>query len=223
MVDIVKARERHYALIAGVRVDILIKYIKKYLWRELDGYVSAGMAMRMLAVPTLITNHDLLLRSLLDDVNTRTLDPGENRVYCDWSDANWRVAVGAGLARKLQVICRAACSAEVVAKWYIGTDNVTRGSILRQEDILAMGECAALKRGGWKIKGVALETLYPVLKECGRLSLLSEGRKTRLREIGYVKTDDVSPEVTASLYSHATVTAALTLMREIATEDHKGN
>ena len=50
MVDIVKARERHYALIAGVRVDILIEYIKKYLWRELGGYVSAGMAMRMLAV-----------------------------------------------------------------------------------------------------------------------------------------------------------------------------
>ena len=223
MVDIVKARERHYALIAGVRVDILIEYIKKYLWRELGGYVSAGMAMRMLAVPTLITDHDLLLRALLDDVNTRTLDPGESRVYCNWNDANWRVAVGVGLARKLQVICRAACSAEVVAKWYIGTDNVTRGSILRQEDILAMGECAALKRGGWKIRGAALETVTPALKEHGQLSLLSESRKTHHCEIGYVKTDDVSPKVTASLYSHATVTAALTLMREIATEDHKGN
>lgn len=223
MVDIVKARERHYALIAGVKVDVLINYVNKCLWRELGGYVSAGMAMRMLAVPTLITDHDLLLRALLDDVNTRTLDPGESRVYCDWNNANWRVAVGAGLARKLQVICRAACSVEVVAKWYIGTDNVTRGSILRQEDILAMGECAALKRGGWKIRGAALETVTPALKEHGQLSLLSESRKTHHCEIGYVKTDDVSPKVTASLYSHATVTAALTLMREIATEDHKGN
>ena len=88
MVDIVKARERHYALIAGVRVDILIEYIKKYLWRELGGYVLAGMAMRMLAVPTLITDHDLLLKALLDDINTRTLDPGESRVYCDWNNAN---------------------------------------------------------------------------------------------------------------------------------------
>ena len=223
MVDIVKARERHYALIAGVKVDVLIAYINKYLWRELGGYVSAGMATRLLAVPTLITGHDLLLRALLDDVNTKTLDPGENRVYCDWNDANWKAAVATVLVRKLQVICRAACSAEVIVKWQIGTDCVTNGSILRQEDILAMGECAALKRGGWKIRGVALEVLSPVLKERGRLSLLSESRKTQRCEIGYVKTDDVSPKVTASLYSHATVTAALTLMREIATEDHKGN
>ena len=222
MVDLVKARERHYALVAGVKVDILIAYINKYLWRELGGYVSAGMAMRMLAVPTLVVDHCLLLRALLDDVNTRTLGHGENRVYCDWSDANWRVAVGAGLARKLQVICKAACNAEVIVKWQIGTDTVTNGSILRQEDILSMGECIALKRGGWKIRGVVLETLYPVLKECGHLSLLSEGRKTRRREIGYVKTDDVSPEVTTGLFSHAAVTAALTVMREIAIEDHKG-
>lgn len=221
MVDLMKARESHYALVAGVKVDILIAYIDRYLWQELGGYVSAGMAMRMLAVPTLITDHDLLLRALLDDVNTRTLDPGENRVYCDWNNANWKVAVGAGLARKLQVICKAACNAEVIVKWQIGTDCVTNGSILRQEDILSMDECNSLKRGGWKVKGVTLEALSPVLKERGRLSLLSEGGKTHCREIGYVKTDDVSP-VTASLFSHAAVTAALTVMREIAIEDHKG-
>ena len=221
MIDLVKARERHYALIAGVKVDTLIAYVDKYLWRELGGYVSAGMAMRMLTVPTLVVDHNLLLRALLDDVNTRTLDPGENRVYCDWSDANWRVAVGAGLARKLQVICRAACSAEVIVKWQIGTDTVTSGSILR-EDILSWAECTALKRGGWKIRGVVLEALSPVLKEHGHLSLLSESRKTNRCEIGYVKTDDTNPEVTAGLFSHAAVTAALTVMREIATENHKG-
>ena len=216
-----KVRERHYALIAGVKVDTLIAYINKYLWRDLGGYVSAGMAMRMLAVPTLVVDHNLLLRALLDDVNTRTLDPGENRVYCDWSDANWRVAVGAGLARKLQVICRAACSAEVIVKWQIGTDTVTNGSILR-EDILSWAECNSFKRGGWRIRGVTLEALSPVLKERGHLSLLSESRKTNRCEIGYVKTDDASPKVTTSLFSHAAVTAALTVMREIAIKDHKG-
>ena len=203
-------------------MDILIAYINKYLWRELGGYVSAGMAMRLLAVPTLITGHDLLLRALLDDVNTKTLDPGENRVYCDWNDANWKAAVATVLVRKLQVICRAACSAEVIVKWQIATDCVTNGSVLRQEDILSMDECNSLKRGGWKIRGVALEVLSPVLKERGRLSLLSESRKTQRREIGYVKTDATSPEVTTSLFSHAAVTAALTVMREIATENHKG-
>lgn len=218
-----KLRNLHLKMVAGVRVDAAIFHINQFMWSELGGYVSLAMANRMLAVPTLIMDHELLLKALLEDVNTRTLDAGENRVYCDWSDPHWKVAVGSDLLRNIKAICDAAQRTEVVVKWHVCRDAVTCGSALKQDDVLMLGECNRLNNGGLRVTGVTLEVQTPLLKTVGALPVICDtGKKVNLYNGAHLAFDADHGTVSTCFYSRESIWAAIIAMRENAIENHKG-
>ena len=219
-----KLRNLHLKMVAGVRVDAAIFHINQFMWSELGGYVSLTMANRMLAVPTLIMDHELLLKALLESVNTRTLDAGENRVYCDWSDPYWKVAVGSGLLRNIKAICDAALRTEVIVTWQGCRNAVTCGEVLKQDDVLALGKYSRLSSGGLLVKGVTLEVQTPLLKINGDLPVICDtGKMVRLYNGAHFAFDADHGTVSTCFYSRESIWAAIIAMRENAIENHKGN